>query len=36
MQAISGHIIYKNLNAGVYNALFVNIMGFHAQSRSSL
>jgi len=23
----SGQNIYKNLNAGVYNALFVNVMG---------
>jgi len=25
----SGQDIYKNLNAGLYNVLLVNVMGFH-------
>jgi len=33
---LSGQNIYKNLNAGVYNVLFVSVMGSHLQSHSSL
>jgi len=32
----SGQNIYKNLNAGVYNVLFVNVMGSYLQLYSSL
>ena len=32
----SGQNIYKNLNAGLYNVLFVNVMGSHLQSYISL
>jgi len=32
----SGQNIYKNLNADVYNVLFVNVMGSHLQSCSFL
>jgi len=28
--------IYKNLKAGVYNVLFVSVMGYHSQSYNSL
>ena len=28
----SGQNIYRNLNAAVYNVLFVNVMGSHLQS----
>jgi hypothetical protein len=31
----SGQNIYKNLNAGVHNVLFVNVMGSHSQLYSS-
>jgi len=29
----SGQNIYKNLNAGVYNVLFMSVMGYHLQIR---
>jgi len=32
----SGQNIYKNLNVGVYNVLFVNVMGSNLQSYSTL
>jgi hypothetical protein len=32
----SGQNIYKNLNAGLYNVLFVNVMESHLQSYISL
>jgi len=32
----SGQNNYKNLNAGLYNALFVKVMGSHLKSYSSL
>jgi len=32
----SGQNIYKNLNVGVYNVLFVSVVGSHLQLHSSL